>query len=92
LNTLTLAGANRFRVGANPDGSGPFVGQVGGAFVYAGALTPSQVQALYNVAGQQLALSPKSDADHIEAFETSRVLAAFDSIEGTDLVDLTVIS
>jgi hypothetical protein len=92
LNTLTLAGANRFRIGANPDGTAPFIGQVGGAFVYAGALTPSQIQTLYNVAGQQLALSPKSDADHIEAFETSRLLAAFDSIEGTDLVDLTVIS
>lgn len=92
LNAITLAGANRFRIGANPDGTTPFTGQIGGAFVYAGVLTPSQVQALYNVAGQQLAVSPKSDADHIEAFETSRLLAIFDSIEGTDLVDLTVIS
>jgi hypothetical protein len=92
LTSLILAGANAFRIGAAPGGTQPWIGQIGGAFVYAGALTPSQVLALYNVAGQQLALSPKSDADHIEAFEASRVLAAFDSIEGTDLVDLTVIS
>lgn len=92
LTSLTLAGANRFRVGAAPDGTRPYTGQTDGVFVYAGALTPEQVRVLYNVAAQQLALSPASHVDYIEAFETARLLATFDTIEGTDFIDLTVIS
>jgi hypothetical protein len=92
LNTLTLAGANRFRIGAAPDGTLPTIGQADGAFVHAGTLTPEQVKALYNLGSQQLAPSPKDDADNIEALELTRVLAHFDNIEGTELVDLAVVA
>jgi hypothetical protein len=92
LTSLTLAGANRFRIGAAPDATQPFVGQTDGGFVYAGSLTPEQVKLLYNIGSQQLAPSPKDDADNIEALELTRVLAHFDNIEGTELVDLAVIA
>jgi hypothetical protein len=91
LNTLTLAGANRFRIGANPDGTSPFTGQSDAPFVYAGALTPEQVRALYNVGSSALAASPKAEGDHVEALEATGLLAHFDAIEGTDLVDLSVV-
>jgi hypothetical protein len=91
MNTLTLAGANRFRVGANPDGTAPFVGQADAAFVSAVALTAEQVRALYNVGSLALASSPKAEGDHVEALEQSGVLARFDALEGCDLVDLSVV-
>jgi predicted ATP-grasp superfamily ATP-dependent carboligase len=91
LNTITLAGANRFRVGALNDGTIPFTGQLDAAFVYAGALTPEQVRALYNVGSLALAASPKAEGDHVEALEATGLLAHFDAIEGTDLVDLSVV-
>jgi Concanavalin A-like lectin/glucanases superfamily len=90
LNTLTLAGANRFRVGAAPDGTTPFTGQIDGAFVYAGALTGEQVRALYNVGSLALSASPKAEGDHVEASETSRLLAQFATLEGVDTLDLEV--
>jgi len=91
LTSLTLAGANRFRVGSASDGTAPFIGQISRAFVYAGALTPEQVHTLYNVGGQALAGSPKAEGDHIEALETSGVLAHFDGVEGCDIIDLSVV-
>jgi hypothetical protein len=90
LNTLTLVGANRFRVGANPDGTGPFVGQIDGAFVHSVALTGEQVRALYSVGSQQLAASPKDAADHVEAVTSTDLLLVLDSVEATDSVDVTV--
>lgn len=91
LTSLTLAGAARFRIGANADGTTPFTGQLDGAFVYAGALTAEQVRALYNVGSLALASSPKAEGDHVEALEATGLLAHFDAIEGTDLVDLSVV-
>jgi hypothetical protein len=91
LNTITLAGANAFRVGAGSTGAAPFVGQISRAFVYAGALTPEQVHNLYSVGGQALAGSPKAEGDHIEALESSGVLAHFDGVEGCDIIDLSVV-
>jgi len=92
LTSLTLAGANRFRIGANPDGTLPFVGQVDDAFVYAGALTDVQVRALYNAGSQALAASPLDASQHIEAMESTGILAHFDNIEGVDLVDCSVVA
>ncbi|MDT7782068.1 MAG: Concanavalin A-like lectin/glucanase superfamily, partial [Pseudonocardiales bacterium] len=44
MNTLTLAGANRFRVGAAPDGTLPVGGgQVAPPWVYSGTQNPEQV-------------------------------------------------
>ena len=90
LNSITLAGANRFRLGANQDGSSPWTGQVDGAFVHAGALTDTQVRALYNIGSQALSASPKTNGSHVEALETTGVLAQFAALEGTDLVDMAV--
>jgi Concanavalin A-like lectin/glucanases superfamily len=91
LNSITLAGANRFRVAAAPDGTLPFAGHIDSAFVYAGVLTPEQVRALYNVGSQALAASPKGEGEHVEAMEATGVLAVFDALEGCDQVDMQVI-
>jgi hypothetical protein len=90
MNTLTLVGANSFRVGANPNGSAPLIGQVDGAFVHSVALTGEQVRALYNVGSQQLAPSPKDATDHVEAVTSTDLLAVLDTIESSDSVDLLV--
>jgi hypothetical protein len=90
LNTLTLGGANRFRVGATADGAGPMVGQIDGAFVHSVALTGEQVRALWNVGSQQLAPSPKDATDHVEAVTSTDLLAVLDTIESSDSVDLIV--
>lgn len=92
LTSLTLVGANRFRVGAAADGTQPFVGQIDDAFVFSGALTAEQVRTLYNKGSQALAASPKSEGDHVEAMEATRLLAVFDSLEGVDQVDLEVMA
>jgi hypothetical protein len=88
--SITLAGANRFRIGAGPDGSSPYMGTIDGAFVYAGALTSEQVRSLYNVSSQALASSPKDASDHIETMESGRLLGIFDSIETNESIDLAV--
>jgi hypothetical protein len=90
LTSITLAGANRFRVGANEDGSAPFTGQVDGAFVHSVALTGEQVRALWNVGSQTLAPSPKDATDHVEAVTSTDLLAVLDTIEASDGVDLLV--
>jgi hypothetical protein len=92
MTSLTLGGANRFRIGSYPSGASPFTGQISRVFVYAGALTVEQVQALYNKSSQELARSPKNSADHVEAIETARLLALFDTVDSSDLIDLAVAS
>jgi hypothetical protein len=92
LASITLAGANKFRIGADTDGTSPFTGQVDDAFVFSGALTAEQVRTLYNKGSQALAASPKSEGDHVEAMEATRLLATFDSLEGVDQVDLEVMA
>jgi hypothetical protein len=92
LNSITLTGANAFKVGINPGAVNPFVGQLDDAFVFSGALTAEQVRTLYNKGSQALAASPKSEGDHVEAMEATRLLATFDSLEGVDQVDLEVMA
>jgi Concanavalin A-like lectin/glucanases superfamily len=90
LTSLTLAGANRLRIGANPTGADPFTGQIDGAFVCGYALTFEQVAALYAKGSQALALSPKNAGDHVEAIDATNVLATFDMLDSTAQVDLGV--
>jgi hypothetical protein len=90
MNTLTLAGANAFRVGNASNGTQPFLGQIDGAFVYAGALTMEQVQTLYAKAAQDLAASTKDPGDHVERVDGNSILAVFDSVDGQNTVDLGV--
>lgn len=92
MNSITLAGANRFRVGAYMDGTLPLVGQADGAFVCNYALTSNQIWELYNIGSPALALSPMDAAEHIEAMEAGRLLAIFDAIESSDSIDLAVMA
>jgi len=90
LNSITLGGANRFRVGGFPDGTLPFTGQIDGAFVSALALTAEQVRALYDAGTAVLQPSPKDAADHVEALASGGVLTTFDSLETADQIDVGV--
>ena len=88
LNAITLAGANKLRIGAHNDGTSPFLGLIDGFFIFAGALTGDQIRVLYNKGSQQLAPSLKDEADHIDAVSATDMLVTFDSLEYSDLVDL----
>jgi Concanavalin A-like lectin/glucanases superfamily len=90
LNSITLTGANRFRVGANADASVPFIGQLDGAFVCGYALTSDQIAALYAKATEVLGPSPKEAGAHVEAFDTNSVYVLFDALDTTAQVDLGV--
>jgi hypothetical protein len=90
LTSLTLAGANRFRIGAAPDGTIAFVGQADGGFVIGVALTSEQVWALYQKSGQSLGVSPKNEGDHVEALDATNVYTVFDTLDPQNLVDLKV--
>lgn len=90
MNSNALQGANRFRIGSYSDGTLPFTGQIDGAFVYAGVLTYEQVRKLYDVGAQLLAPNPKNAGDCIRAIESARLLATFDTIETSDLVNVSV--
>ena len=90
LNAITLAGANRFRVGASSDGTQPFTGQVDNAFVCAYALTQDQVSTLYAKGAQQLSSSPKNAGDHVEYADSSSVYMVLDTLDSQNAVDLGV--
>ena len=90
LNPITLAGANHFRIGANPSGEGFFFGQVDGAFVCGYALTAEQIAALYAKGSQALGPSPKSPGTHVELIDATNVYATFDTLETQNTIDLQV--
>jgi hypothetical protein len=90
LNSLTLAGANRFRISAMPDGTSPFTGQIDGAFVTGYAIPTDEVQRLYNKAAQTMAASPKNAGDHVEGYDSGSVLIVADTLDAQHLIDLTL--
>jgi hypothetical protein len=90
LNNIALGGANRMRIGAYPDASGPMTGQIDGAFISTSALTIAQIQTLYNKSSQGMAPSPKNAGDHIEALSATDILAVFDSLDAQHTIDLSV--
>lgn len=90
MNGITLGGANRFRIGANTDGTNPFVGQLDAVFVCGDALTAEQIRSLYAKGTQTLAPSPKNSGDHIEAMTSTDLLAVFDTLESQHQIDLAV--
>lgn len=92
MGSIVLGGANRFRIGAGADGNNQLIGEVDAAFVYPGVLTFDQIIKLYNIGLQALAMSPKAAGDHIEAIETARLLATFDSLETNDVINLAVMA
>jgi hypothetical protein len=90
LNSIALGGANRFRVGASIDGSGPFTGQIDAVFVTGYAMPTDEVQRLYNKAAQTMAASPKNAGDHVEGYDSGSVLVVADTLEAQHLIDLTL--
>jgi hypothetical protein len=92
LNAITLAGANRFRVGAEPDGSTPFTGQIDGAFVCGYAIGAAEIMALYAKGAQDLGGSPKNAGDHVERLDAASVLFIADTLESQHTVDLGVVA
>lgn len=90
LTSLTLAGANRFRIAANPDGTAPFTGQVSRAFVHSVALTAAQVAVLYDKSSQQLTNSPKNEGDHIEGMDSTYLYLDTSGLPSNSLLDIQV--
>jgi hypothetical protein len=90
MNATTLAGANKFRIGANPNGASPFTGQIDGVFVTGYAMTTDEVLRLYAKGSQALAPSPKNAGDHVEALQSDGVLFIGDTLESQHTVDLGV--
>jgi concanavalin A-like lectin/glucanase superfamily protein len=92
LNAITLAGANRFRVGAFADGTAPFTGQIDGAFVCAYAMTPAEILGLWAKGAQDAGGSPKNSGDHVERVDATSVLFIADTLESQHTVDLGVVA
>jgi hypothetical protein len=91
LGSVTLAGASRFRVGANPDGSGPFTGQIDGAFVTGYAMAQDEILRLYAKASQDLGASPKEPGAHVERLDSSALLWVADTLESQQTVDIGLV-
>jgi hypothetical protein len=91
LNALTLAGANRFRIGVNQDGtSGFFTGQIDGAFVTGYAMDAAEVARLYAKGSQDLGASPKNPGDHVERVDATDVYFVGDTLDSQHTIDLGV--
>lgn len=93
LGSITLSGANRFRLGMWADGSGAGVfykGDMDSVFVCNYAMTPEEILKLYLKGSVSLGASPKNAGDHIEAMTSTDLYAIFDSLEGQHQVDLAV--
>lgn len=90
MANLTLAGINRFRIAAWPDGSTPFPGQIDAAFVCDYTLTADQVHALYAKGSQALSPSPKNVGDHVEGMDAANLYAIFDVLDSQNQIDLAV--
>lgn len=90
LTSLTGIGANGFRVGAAPNATAFFTGQIDAPFVHSAALTPEQILTLYNKGAQALAASQKDASAHVEAFDATNIYAVFDELTGPATVDLAV--
>jgi hypothetical protein len=90
LNSTVLAGANRFRIGANPDGTSPFTGQIDGVFVTGYAMTTDEVLRLYAKASQTMPSSPKNSGDHVEGYDSGSVLVVADTLDAQHYIDLTL--
>jgi hypothetical protein len=86
----TPGGANSFRIGANPNGTQPWTGQIDCVFVCGYALTPDQIRVLYAKGSQVLSPSPKNVGDHVEGMDAANLYVAFDTLDSQYQVDLGV--
>jgi hypothetical protein len=92
MTAVTLAGANHFRVGADPAGTTLFTGQIDGAFVCAYAMTPAEILDLWAKGTQDAGGSPKNSGDHVERVDATSVLWIADTLESQHTVDLGVVA
>jgi hypothetical protein len=90
MNSITPGGAGRFRVGAYPDATGGFTGQIDGVFVTGYAMTTDEVLRLYAKASQTMLASPKNSGDHVEAVDSGSVLVVADTLDAQHYIDLTL--
>jgi hypothetical protein len=93
LATLTLAGANHFRVGANPDATNPFIGQIDSAFVTGYVLTADQVRTLYLKTGVAQPAAPVDLGTHVPAIDATNAYVIFDNateLPAPSTVDLRI--
>jgi hypothetical protein len=90
MNSIAPGGAGRFRVGAYPDATGGFTGQIDGVFVTGYAMTTDEVLRLYAKASQTMASSPKNSGDHVEAVDSGSVLVIADTLDAVHYIDLTL--
>jgi hypothetical protein len=90
MTSLSLAGLNKFRIGAAQDGSVYFIGQIDGVFVCGYAMAQDEIARLYAKGGQDLGVSPKNAGDHIERADASSLLVVFDTLESQHTVDVGV--
>lgn len=90
LTSLTLAGANSFRIGANPSGTSPGTLQATQVFVFSGILTQEQIAVLYQKSSQEIAQSIKEPGSHVEAMDAANVYVILDRIDSNNRVDLAV--
>lgn len=92
LNSITLAGANRYRVGAGPDGAFPLPGQFDGAFVTGYAMAQDEVLRLYAKGSQDLGASPKEPGSHVERLDASGLLWVADTLDSQYTCDIGVVT
>lgn len=93
LASITLSGANRFRLGMWADGAGAGVyynGNMDSVFVCNYVMTPEEILKLMLKGSMALGVSPKNPGDHIELMTSSNLYCIFDSLEGQHQVNLAV--
>lgn len=90
LNTITLAGANAFRVGANADGTSPFVGGVDEPFVFNGILTQEQIAVLYQKSSQTLGQVTAVPDPYVYGFDATFMYVNFTAFPSNSQIDLSV--
>jgi Concanavalin A-like lectin/glucanases superfamily len=87
---VTLAGANKFRIGSFQDNTALFNGQIDSVFIIGYALTAIDIAKLYAKGTQDLGISPKNSGDHIERMDSTSLLAVFDTLETQHTVDAVI--
>jgi hypothetical protein len=93
LTSLTLAGANSFRIGAASNASAPVHRPDRRRVRHRLRHDHSnEVLGLYAKGSQDLGASPKNAGDHVERLDAASVLAVFDTLESQHTVDLGVVA
>lgn len=90
MATVTLAGANALRIGADLAGLNPFIGSISRAWIHSAALTWDRVQAISQKPYLMVPQSPKDAADHVEMMNATDLIFVGDDLEPQHLIDLEV--